>query len=497
MDGVATTARTISEPSTARAVRGALLSCAAMTSSRLPPSARRATGRALTGGGLAALTLGLAGHALAERRDAALTVSVWSAPDGSAGGETYGDAPAAFVVQRRDVDVGAGGEVRFPGVAATIDAATVDVRSLTEPAATVVEQRLLGTTTDVEELLRHQIGRPVVLTLAKGELRGTLRAVSYTFVVVETDGANGKGVELVRRGDQLVDLRFAAGDVAAEPTLVWTFANARAGKQTLELSYHAEGLRWAPSYTAVIGDDDAVDLAAWATIANRSGLDLDGAQVTLAWHDPAQPAPGTFKVPRPITLPADHDVQVELAPRRTGVRGKRVTVYEAATDLSSGYTSTPAADCYGYTPSAGHGEIALEVDGAGAALPPGRLRVLRRSGGATTLARDERLRVDRGTGTLRIKVGDAPDITGERTAVSCEGDPTGRTLREEIKITVENHGKAAADVVIRDYLFRWKNWRIEAEDIKGTRVDGQAQEYRLRVVAGGSRSVSYTVVYSW
>lgn len=467
-----------------------------MTPTRLRPSGLRGGARALAGGGLAALLLGLAGHALAERRDAQLAVSVWSAAD--AGGEGYGGpAPAAFVVQRRDVDVGAGGEVRFPGVAATIDPGTALVRSLTEPSAAVIEQRLIGDHADPDALLARHVGRPVTITLARGELRGVLRAVSFAFLVVETDGPEGKAVELVRRGEQLVDVKLAAADVATEPTLVWTLAGARAGKHTVELSYHAAGLAWTPSYTAVIADDDAVDLGAWATIGNHSGLDLDGAQVTLVHRD-AGGAPVAVKLPRPIALAADHELQVELAPRRTGVRGRRVTVYEAAADLSSGYASTPAADCYGYAPSGGKAVLALELDGAaGAALPPGRLRVLRRSGGETVLAREETLRADRGSGTIRIGLGDAPDVVGERTQVSCEGDPTGRSLQEEIRVTVENRGKAAVDVVIREYLFRWKHWRIAAEDVKGVRADAQAQEYRLRLAAGARRSVGYTVVYSW
>jgi hypothetical protein len=472
-----------------------------MVSSRLRSLPRAV--RTLAGGGLAALTVGLvglAGQALAERRDAALSVAVWSADAANAfGGEGYGGAqPMAFVVQRRDVDVGADGSVRFPGVAATIDPATVEVRSLTQPTASVIEQRLIGDRASPDELLAQQIGRPVVVTLERGELKGVLRAASFAFLVIETDGPGGKAIELVRRGDQLVDLRFGAGDVAAEPTLVWTLGGARAGKHTVELSYHADGLRWLPSYTVTLADDDTVDLAAWATIANRSGLPLDGAQVTLLYPDPAEPAtPGSFKLTRPIDLAADHDLQVELAPRRAGVKGKRVVVVEPATDLSSGYTTTPAADCYGYAPTGSKSELALELDAAGASLPPGRLRVLRRSGGDTVLAREDQLRVAPGSANLRIKLADAPDVVGERVPVACDGDPTGRSLREEIKVTVENHGKAAVDVVIREYLFRWKNWRLESEDLKGVRADRQAQEWRLRLAPGASRSVKYAVVYSW
>ncbi|HVV87604.1 MAG TPA: DUF4139 domain-containing protein [Kofleriaceae bacterium] len=451
--------------------------------------------RTLAGGALGALVLGLAGHALADHRDARLAVSVWST-----GGEGYGGpGGGAFVVQRRDVDVDAGGLARFPGVAATIDPATVEVRSLTDAGASVVEQRLIGDQARPDELLAHQVGHPVTVTLEHGEVKGVLRAVSFAFLAIETDGPGGKAIELVRRGDQLLDLAFGAVDLATEPTLQWTLAGAHAGTHSMEVSYHADGLSWTPSYTAVLGDDDAVDFSAWATIANRSGLDLDGAQVTLMYADPSHAAspPTAFALARPVDLAADHDLQVELTPRRTGVHGKRVTVYEAAADLSAGYTTTPAADCYGYAPTGASSELALELDGGGTVLPPGRLRVLRRSGADTTLARDDKLRVDAGTGAIRIKLDDDDQVTGDRKQDSCEADPTGRALREAITVSVTNHGKAAADVVVREYLFRWRNWHIEAEDVKGERAGAQAQEYRLRVPAGGNRTVSYTVVYAW
>ena len=465
-----------------------------------PMTSRMRSNGALGGGVVVALAIGLAGHALADRRDAQLAVSVWG------GGQSYGGglglgmgaAPAAFVVHRRDVDVGAGGEVRFGGVAATIDPATVAVRSLTEPAAAVVEQRLLGDQARPDELLARQVGRPITVTLERGEVRGVLRAVSFAFLVIETDGPGGKAIELVRRGDQLLDVKLTATDVATEPTLQWTLTGARPGQHSVEVSYHAAGLSWLPSYTAVLADDDAVDFSAWATIANRSGLDLDGAQVTLMYADPARPtAPAGFKLPRPVSLASDHDLQVELAPRRAGVKGRRVTVYEPAADLSSGYSSTPAADCYGYAATGGKAELALELDGAGPALPPGRLRVLRRTGGETVLARDEQLRIDRGSGTIRINLGDADQIRGEPKQDECEPDPTGRALRESITVSVENQGKTAADVVVRAYLFRWRNWKLESESQPGTRTDSQAMEYRLKVPAGGSKSVTYSVVYSW
>lgn len=448
------------------------------------------TPRALSLPALVALTALAAPAAVAQPRDRRLAVSVWTPSDA----DDDDDGAPAFVVQERDVEIAADGVLRFAGVAASAVAGTAVLR-LADATVSVVEQRLVGDGGDPDALLAGQLGKPVTVTLARGEVQGVLRAVSPTYLALETQGAAGRQVELVRRSEQVQAVRFAAADLATEPTFEWRLTGARPGKQAAEVSYHADGLRWTPSYTAVI-DGDAVDFSAWATIANRSGLDLDGAELTLMTGQLG--AARAFKLPRPITLAADHELQVELVPRRTTARAGRVTVFEAAHDRSDDFTDTPADECYGYAAGDGEVQATLEVDrGGGPALPPGPLRLLRRDGGRLVLDRIEARGLDGGSGPLRIGLGADAAILGERKAERCDPDATGRALTEEVTIELRNTGKAAATVVVRDYLFRWRSWRITREDVKGVEVGPQAREWRVELPAGGRRTLRYTVVYTW
>jgi len=453
----------------------------------------------------AAVAVLAGGRALAERRDTRTAISIWRG-----GGSTYGGGggggAGAFISHRRDVDIAADGVVRFAGVAAGMDAATVEVHSVTDPAGTsVVEQRFSSNLATPEALLARQVGKPVTVVLAQGEVSGVLRAVSLDALVVET---SGKSLEIIRRGEHVVDIKLGAAAFDNEPTLEWKLAVRRPGKHTIDVSYRTYGLTWAPEYTAVLGDGDAVDFTAWATVRNDTGLDLPASDLTLVSDSgtpPASPgliaaaarAPVSFKIGRPVDLAAGAALQVELAPKRSGVKAKRVSVFEASGEQTS---YQPLNDCYGYTPapSGVRTEQMLEIAGAGPVLPEGNVRVFRRgAGGGLTIVGEDLLRVNPATGVVRVRAGVAPEIAGERRQLDCRVDPGGRSLRERVEIRVENKSKTSSDVVVREYMYRWSNWRIDQEDEKGAKAGGSAQEWRVKLKAGEAKTLSYTVVYAW
>ncbi len=454
--------------------------------------------------------LGFAGHALAGR-DQKTSVSIWRGATGGLGygASSGGVAAGAFVTHRRDVEVGADGSVRFPGVAAGIDPATVELRSVTDPGGTsIVEQRFVNDQLDAESLLVRQLGKPVTVVLTQGEVVGILRAVSAESLVLET---GGKGLEIVRRGEHVLDIKLGPASFEQEPTLEWKLVSKQPGKQTVDVSYRTAGLSWQPEYTAVLGDRDEVDFTAWATVRNDTGLALVAAELTLFSGGLATLPPGgrattrgpvasplQFKVKRPTDLPSGQAMQVELAPRRAGVAARRRIILEPIGDQSASYQGTPAYDCYSYTPGGGpRAEHMLELDGPGPVLPEGRLRVFRRQGAELLAVGEDTLRVNGASGALRIRVGVASDLIAERKQVECRQDGGGRSMRERIEVKIENKGKATADVIVREYLYRWTNWKIEAEDAKGARAGGAGYELPVRVPAGASKTVSYTVVYAW
>ena len=126
------------------------------------------------------------------------------------------------------------------------------------------------------------------------------------------------------------------------------------------------------------------------------------------------------------------------------------------------------------------------------------MRLLRRVGKELTVVGTDELRANASTGVVRIALSGADvTVSGERNRAQCQLEPSGRALREDVELTVTNDGAAAADVVVREAMYRWHTWKLTRESVKGTRADERVQEWRVRLGKGESKTISYTVQYSW
>lgn len=415
-------------------------------------------------------------------------ITIWATPN-AFGGASYGMATpptGALVAEQREVLVSASGEASLAEIATTVDPASVHVRDLTEPGATISEQRFVPGATTATELLGRRIGAKVTVVTAKGEVAGTLRAVDDQVLVLETT----TGLSVLRR-DAAQDIRFAAA-AGDRPTLAWRLSAKKPGKHAIELVYRVGGLAWAADYLAVLdGTGQQLDFSARATIKNSSGGAFDAAEVTLVGAD----AHATrFTLPQPVSLRTGD--QVELMPSRFGAKARQVAVFEApAGDMIA--LESPNTDCTSYTGSTeGASYTALEIDvPAQTMLPAGRVRLFRRKGGALEIVGEDQLAAT--TGVARIKTAAAAELTGERTAATCNVDERARTLREKVELKLTSTSSKPLDIVVRETMWRWSTWKVESEDHKGQRALPQIQEYRVRVPARGTQSLSYTVLYTW
>ena len=238
-------------------------------------------------------------------------------------------------------------------------------------------------------------------------------------------------------------------------------------------------------YLAVLDDTTkTIDFSAWANVKNATGATFDDAELTLIGGAASQHvAPPRFAIAKPVRLGHGETVQVELIPPRLGAKTRSVIVFEAMADRPAEFQAAPATECaQNGASTAARTEIALEVDvPTTTALPDGRARVFRRIGGRLDVVNEDTLRSIPGIARIRYR-----PIPGHRRARrfprrsarrACARRP--RKDRDQL----ENKSKQAVDVVIREALWRWSVWRIEAEDAKGVRT--QMQDYRLP--AGSNR----------
>ena len=188
-----------------------------------------------------------------------------------------------MITDQREIDVVSGGEVRVTGVAATVDPASVQLRGISEPGGfTVSEQRFVPGATTPDEILARHVGDAVTVVTAKGEVSGVLRSIDAQALVVEVGAGDQRRLQVMRRDGYVQDVRVPAGGGVDRPELVWQLAAKRPGKQTVELSYRADGMSWTADYMAILDDAaKTLDFSAWATVKNASGATFDNAELTL------------------------------------------------------------------------------------------------------------------------------------------------------------------------------------------------------------------------
>ena len=455
-------------------------------------------------------------------------ITVWATPASSAyGGITYGgaqpQAAGAMITERRELDITSGSEVRITGIAATMDPATVQLRSLTDPGGLAVsEQRFLPGASTPDEILSRHLGDQITVVTAKGDVTGTLRSVDPEALVVEVGTGEQRRLQVMRRDGYVQDVRLPAGKGIEKPTLVWRLATKKPGKHSVELTYRADGLTWSADYLAIYNEAQrTIDFSAWATLKNATGTSFDGAELTLVSGGvPLAPTPGLnvyalpgrtlapptrFTVPHLVHVGASESVQVELMPPRTAAKARTVVTYEAIQDLSANYQATGylGNDCSMLTQTpAGQGraEVAVELDlPAGKQLPDGRVRVFKRPARAPErleMLAEDQLRST--AGVARVKLASHSELVGERKT-TCNADERARTVTEKVEVKVENKGKLPIDAVVREFLWRTPLWRVDPadENVKSVRAGPQVNEYRVSLPPGAKKSVTYTVVYSW
>jgi hypothetical protein len=428
-------------------------------------------------------------------------ITVWAAPAPAStvyGGLAYGGvAPpsGAMITQQADVDVPASGDVRIANLASTLDPASVQVRDLTDPSTTLVEQRFTpGAATPTAVIARH-IGESVTAVTPKGDVVGVLRSVDAHAIAIEVGAGDQRRLQVLRR-DYVQDLRLPLGPGTDRGSLGLKLATKIPGKHTLELSYRTTGMQWSADYLAVLDEKGtAIDFSAWASIKNMTGASFESADLTLV--DGSKP-PARYVIAQPVKLVAGQKVQVPLVPSQRKATAKTIVVYEAIPDLSAGFQGYANTDCTQYNANTGSGtaEISVEVGvPTKEPLPPGRVRLFRRKGDRVEVVSEEQLRSR--AGAARIRLDRSTDVVGDRKAVTCTNDEKARTLTERVVVELENKSKRALDVVVREFAWRWTLFRIDAEDQKSTKGGPQAFEYRLTLPPGGKRTVGYTLVYSW
>lgn len=177
-------------------------------------------------------------------------------------------------------------EIRFMDVASQINPTTVHLKSLTDPQGLkILEQNYEYDLLNPQKLLEKYIGQKVKI-FEKHYYTGEEKIVEAILLstnggaIYQIDGS----IHLGHRGR--VILPAIPDNLIAKPTLVWLLQNRTYGFQTIEASYLTGGISWKADYVFVLSSkDNGGDLTGWVTIDNKSGATYRNATLKLVAGD--------------------------------------------------------------------------------------------------------------------------------------------------------------------------------------------------------------------
>lgn len=499
---------------------------------------------ALIIGGLSVAVAGAASH-----DEVAITIYS-SAEPGAISPEFYRPLPGsgvpnamavpgyAMVRNDRDLQLENGrSTVKFTDVAALIDPTTVTFTSLSEPRTRVLEQNFQFDLVSIDKLLLKYIDRPITVERAVGN---EARTVSGT-LLSSVDGlvlkANDGSIQALQ-GYSSVRFSELPGGLNTKPTLVWDILSPRGGNQRTRVTYQTGGITWWADYNLIFNEGkDAntgmLDLSAWVSIINQSGASYPDAKLKLIAGDVHRAEPpsevvvtamrksvlqreeGTagfaekaffefhlYTLGRPTTLPNNSTKQIELFDQAKQIPARRVLVYyglpmsyaypSPMTDRDLGVQSNKKVDVY----------LEFKNDkqyGLGVPLPAGRVRVSKIDATDQSLEFIGEDKIDHTPKDeeVRIKLGSAFDVVGERRQVSFAVDSKARWMEEEMEIKLRNHKDQPVEVLVKENLFRWANWQVVSKTHEFTKEDSRTVLFPVKVPKDGESVVRYRVRYTW
>ena len=425
--------------------------------------------------------------------------------------------------------------VKFTDVAALIDPTTVTFQSLTDPAGTrVLEQNFQFDLVSTQKLLSRYVDRKVTVEAPQGDgvklLDGTLLSAWDGLVIRGDDGQ----VHALRQWN---GIRFGElpGGLITQPTLEWDIAASKGGTHKARVAYQTGGITWWADYNLLFtpgadANSGFLDLGAWVSLLNQSGATYEDAKLKLVAGEVnrAQPAPPPYvksamravtmedagfqekaffeyhlyTLGRSTTIPNNSTKQIELFDGAKRIPARKKLVYYGAQGL--GWGGAPMVD-RDYGP-ASNTEVDVWLEfrnekqaGLGMPLPAGRIRVsqLDIADGSLEFIGEDTIEHTPKDEDVRVKLGVAFDVVGERTQTDFSVDSRGRVMEEAFEIRVRNHKDQPVEVVVRENLYRWSNWRVLSSSMDYDKKDARTIEFPVKVAKDGEAVITYRVRYSW
>jgi hypothetical protein len=404
-------------------------------------------------------------------------------------------------------------EVQFADVAAQIDPTSVHLKSLTDPAGLrILEQNYEYDLLSAQKLLEKYVGRKVRLYQGNGSfLEATL---------LSTDGPvydiNGE-IHMGHHGQ--VVFPSLPENLVSKPTLLWLLRNGAATPQRIEASYLTGGITWKADYVVLLNAaDDRADLTGWVTIDNKSGATYKDAALKLVAGDVnraredrtrqalevASKAAAAAPASRDFVSEGFFEYHLYTLDGRTTIKDKQtkqLTLMTAAgVPVRKELAFFGARDYYRsqYGTPMSNQKVSVFVEltntkanNLGVPLPKGKIRVYKAdTSGSQQLVGEDWIDHTPRDERVRIKMGEAFDVVGERT--QRDWKKIGGSIYEvEWEISLRNHKKE--DVVVSVIEPIPGDWEVLRESQPHEKLEAHTLRYQVPVPREGAAKLTYRV----
>jgi hypothetical protein len=396
-------------------------------------------------------------------------------------------------------------EVEYTEVAAQLDPTSVHFKAPRHPKdIEVMEQNFRYDLASANRILEKHLDLEAIVAVGEGKTySGKLLAFSdENLVLAPPDG----GVAIVRR-EHVHDIALPdiPEGLMTRPTLVWLIESTRSGSEPCEVSYLTEGLNWHTEYVGAIGPkDQKMNTAGWVSIENRSGATYPDAKLKLAageihrvqeyrerfvaFEKEAPPGVDTGFEERPL-----FEYHIYELGRRTTVRDretKQIALFPG--------TEVSVTKVFIYDGARDGKRVAVEIhfvndkaSGLGMPLPAGKIRMFKEdTDGTLEFIGEDQISHTPKDEEIRLQVGNAFDIVGERIRVS-RRTVSDRETVTDWEITIRNHKDETVTIVVVEHLYG--DWTILKASHTYRKKDASTIECDLTVPANGEATFSYSV----
>ena len=299
----------------------------------------------------------------------------------------------------------------------------------------------------------------------------------------------------------------AADDLLLRPTLSWLVDSPRAVTTDAEITYLSGGLSWEADYVLVLSADDKLgDFDGMVTLSNYSGTTYNDAELKLVAGD-------VHLVPEVVLKDIPQSLAVEEVAGRDGPAFveeelfeyhlydlQRPTTIRNSQQKQIGLlsaTGVPLKKLYVFDGIDG-GSVQVwtefvndEESSFGVPLPKGTVRIFKPdSEGSLQFIREHRINHTARNETVKLYVGDAFDIVGEKIQTDYSND-RGVTLMS-YKVKLKNRKKSGEAVVVTVPVSVYGDWKVLSASHDYVKKDAWTIEFSVTVPADSTTELTWT-----